>query len=258
VATWRAFLRPRLETQPLVWFAAHNRRHVGSAWFQFTLLLLVWFGGFLAWGEDWLFPLSLYAMCGIAVVIVYFAMISRITSRAQDLRNGELDDLIGAGASPATVIHSELNGLYLQFAVLRWTVCALILACMAAPLFVRPWNAFSLTAHVATAVFLLWAGRLKPATQLLQVMLAALAPQQAAEALNKRDGWIIQAAGAQMVMQILMRLNKSRFFPTGSAADMMWASVLLIVIAWRTAVSKRRFKFYFERLETCMLWRQFE
>ena len=258
IATWRDFLRPRLETQPLVWFAAYNRRHVGSAWFQFTVLLLVWFAGFLAWGDDWVFPLSLYAMSALAIVIVYFGMISRITSRAADLRNGELDYLIGAGAMPGAIIRSELEGLYLQFSVLRWTICTVIFACMLGPLFVRTWNPFSLFAHVATAVFLLWASRARPTARLLEIMLMVFAPQQAADNMNKGDSWIIQTAGAQMVMQIVMRLNKSRFFPTGTGGDVLWGVVLLCVIVWRITVSKRRAKRNFECLEACIRERQFQ
>jgi hypothetical protein len=256
-ATWRAFLRPYLETQPLIWFAAHNRRHVAWAWLQISVLVLVWIAGFVAWSDDWVFPLSLYATAALTLFIVQVSMASRIRSRALELKNGELDFLTIAGVSPATLIHAEIDGLYLQFSRLRWLVRALIIICVVAPLFIRTWNPFALFTHLSTAACLLWASRLRPTAHLVESMYAALCPQQFVENQNKTDAQIGKFLFGQLFVQVMMRLNKSRYFPAGTGPDIMWGLALLGFMAFRIATAKRRFSQNFDRLHAFIRDRHF-
>jgi hypothetical protein len=247
-ATWRAFLRPYLETDPLTWFAAHNRRHVAWAWLQITVLVLLWTAGFLAWSDDWVFPLSLYATAALSLFIVHLSMGSRIRSRALELKNGELDYLIIAGISPPTLILAEVDGLYLQFCRVRLVVRILVVICVGVPLFTRDWNSIALFAHFSTAACLLWASRLRPTPHLLESMLGVFSPQQLADAQNKTDGQIGKLLGGQISLQVMMRLNKSRYFPIGTGLDVMWGLFLIGFMIFRMATAKRRFNLNLDRL----------
>jgi hypothetical protein len=121
--------------------------------------------------------------------------------------------------------------------------------CVVTPFFTRLWRPPELFVHAAMSVWLIWWSVLHPTASLYETMLQQIAPAEAEKVRNQREGNFIAFFWMQMLIQMLMRLSKSHFFPTGRTSEIIWGVALLLIVTWRVATAGRKRAAYSNRLE---------
>jgi hypothetical protein len=229
---WAAELRPELERNPLAWQAAYDQRSVRVAWITLTLLVGFWIVGLSAFGKSWAVPGIFYLAAAAFIYGVRLQMLLRIATRFSEGRqNHYFDFLLASGHSAEEIVAAEQRGLYLQFSAITWTVRALTLGFMIAPLYTRDWNSFALCEHLIISVFILWISALRPTAAITLTMWISLNTGLGVSAVFRKSSFPLANFGFQFYRIISRGLSGLSKYPKGSEVGVIVTLIAAVFVA---------------------------
>lgn len=242
---WAAQLRFELERNPLAWQAAFDQSSVRVGWISLAVLGALWVVGLSAFGKSWAVPGIFYLAAAAFIYAVRLQMLLRIATRFSEGRqNHYFDFLLASGHTPEEIVAAEKRGLYLQFGAITWTVRALTLAFMIAPLYTRDWNSLALCEHLIISVFILWVSALRPHAAITQTMWVSLNTGFGVSAVFRKSSFPLANFAFQFYRIISRGLSGLSKYPTGSemgvAITLIAAVFVAVIILVHEVTAKSR------------------
>ena len=232
---WARILRPRIEVDPLLWYAAYDLRFVRYAWATVAITMVLWFAGFAAWGKAWLVPEVLYIAAATLIYGVRLQMILRAGMRISESRQNQyFDAILAAKQVPDLILDAEETAIFMQFNTVAWAVRALTVTFMVAPIPLRHWNGLTIAEHLALSGTLLWASALRPRMAIARTMWIALNTGTGVASVFRRSSFPLLQFGFQFYRIIQHGVANLAKFPTGQFLEALLVLIgcpVIILIA---------------------------
>jgi len=184
---WRLALRKRLLIEnPFRWRIEQDRRPAVLAWVIVTGTVFLWILGWLAWRDDWLTTINLFAVATVVAIALYWLELQSVAQQmARERRDGTLELLLTTPLTATEIVDALLVAPAHQLRAPRYLAVVFFVIMMIAGFFVRPWNAAGVATYLMVWLILCWLVIARPRNTLIRIIWVALISGRAGFALYR-------------------------------------------------------------------------
>jgi hypothetical protein len=238
-----------LPTNPCMWLAARDRAPLRLAWVILGTLVSIWLVCWAVWPDRWLSVANFFITANVLNLtlrwLIHYVAAANVGLRRRD---GHYELLLTTALSPAAIVEGQLAALRFQFRQIFLLTFALQIIMMFAGIWLRTWDASSLSAYFALWFSLLF-WEWQQSWNFLRTTLSMWAGLNSVRPLQVV--WRVTGFNAWIWVWVLFNLRQgANGMPSGSFPELLFLLVVLFILFGLWLRSKLENNVLLHRLDT--------